>query len=60
MIDPDGFRARIGSNEAQSSAEKLLFDESSRRFQIALSGKDLRCQIVTGEESDPTTADSTE
>lgn len=59
-IDPDGFGARIGSDETQSSAEKLLFDESSRRFQIALSGKDLRCQIMTDEESDPTTADSTE
>ncbi|ADJ15484.1 winged helix-turn-helix domain-containing protein [Halalkalicoccus jeotgali] len=53
QIGPNGFEARIRSEDSGTTTDDLLLDDASlERFRIALSGKDLRFRIETnGEET---------
>ncbi|MDL5360585.1 winged helix-turn-helix domain-containing protein [Halalkalicoccus sp. NIPERK01] len=59
QIGPNGFEARIRSNDSGTLSDDLLLDDASlERFRIALSGKDLRFRIETNgdeavDETDP-------
>lgn len=60
-VDSDGFNAQIGSERTEPFTEGILLDESSdQQFQIALSGRDLRCRIVADGKDNSDNVDISE